>query len=38
MTSNSIIKKNGMQIGLEDIENLLITFVICDYGVKKKRF
>jgi hypothetical protein len=38
MTSNSIIKKNGMQIGVEDTENLLITFVICDYGLKKKRY
>ncbi len=27
-----------MQFGVEDIENLLITFVICDYGVQKKRF
>jgi hypothetical protein len=27
-----------MQFGVEDIENLLITFVICDYGFQKKRF
>jgi hypothetical protein len=30
------VKRNGMQSGAQGIENMLITSVICDYGVEKK--
>jgi hypothetical protein len=30
------VKRNGMQSGAQGIENMLITFIIHDYGVEKK--
>jgi hypothetical protein len=30
------VKRNWMQSGAQGIENMLITFIIRDYGVEKK--
>jgi hypothetical protein len=36
LTSNSIDENNMMWIDVQDIENMLVTFIIRDYGVEEK--